>query len=360
MEELSVCMIVKNEEKHLENCLNSIKNFVDEIIIIDTGSNDKTKEIAKKFTNKIFDFKWNNNFSDARNFSLSKATKEWILSLDADEIIAKKDMEKIKKLINTGQADSFLLNWRNYTNDIGIAGWTSCKNDSYEESKNASGFNVEKVLRLFKNKKEYYFEGKIHETPHNSIKKSGGTLFDTDLIIHHLGSLDKQKFTNKKDTYIRLLKERLEKKDFVEKPKDFVFFELGRELWELKHLEEAIYYFEKAVEIKEDFRYLFALGGLYIIDDKLDEAEKVLKKANELNPRDVSINNNLGVIYARKKEFNKAIRRFEKAIDINPKFADAYFNLGKVYKEKGKKEKMNYFFIKAIELNPSYKKKIIS
>ena len=82
---ISLCMIVKDEEQHLENCLNSIKELADEIIIVDTGSKDKTKEIAGKFTNKVYDFKWNDDFSEARNFSLSKATKDWILVLDADE-----------------------------------------------------------------------------------------------------------------------------------------------------------------------------------------------------------------------------------------------------------------------------------
>ena len=86
---ISLCMIAKNEENYLEKCLNNIKNSVDEIIIVDTGSNDKTMEIAKKFTNKVYNFRWNNDFSEARNFSLKKAAKDWILMLDADESIKK-------------------------------------------------------------------------------------------------------------------------------------------------------------------------------------------------------------------------------------------------------------------------------
>ena len=80
-------MITKNEEKYLEQCLNSIKDIVNEIIIIDTGSIDKTKDIVKKFNAKIFDFKWSDDFSEARNESLKHATKDWILVLDAVEII---------------------------------------------------------------------------------------------------------------------------------------------------------------------------------------------------------------------------------------------------------------------------------
>ena len=78
MSDISLCMIVKNEESILTPCLESIVDYVDEIIIVDTGSTDKTKEIALKYTNKIYDYKWNYNFSDARNFSLSKASNDCI------------------------------------------------------------------------------------------------------------------------------------------------------------------------------------------------------------------------------------------------------------------------------------------
>ena len=95
---LSLCMIVKNEEKVLKRCLDSVKNIVDEIIIVDTGSTDKTKDIAKKFTKNIYDFKWIDDFAAARNYSFSKATKEYIMWLDADDVILKKDREKLLKL----------------------------------------------------------------------------------------------------------------------------------------------------------------------------------------------------------------------------------------------------------------------
>src|SRR3989338_6646287 len=95
---ISLCMIAKNEEKHIEECLNSVKDIVDEIIIVDTGRTDKTKQIGKKFNAKIFDFKWVDDFSAARNKSLKHATKDWILVLDADEVVESIDLNKIKEL----------------------------------------------------------------------------------------------------------------------------------------------------------------------------------------------------------------------------------------------------------------------
>ena len=84
---LSLCMIIKDEELVLDRCLNSICDIVDEIIIVDTGSSDNSKEMAKRYTDNIYDYNWNDDFSEARNFSFEKATKDYILWLDADEIL---------------------------------------------------------------------------------------------------------------------------------------------------------------------------------------------------------------------------------------------------------------------------------
>ncbi|HIG95637.1 TPA: glycosyltransferase family 2 protein, partial [Candidatus Woesearchaeota archaeon] len=92
---LSLCMIVKDEERFLSACLESVRGLVDEAIIVDTGSSDKTKEIARGFVDqiggKLLDFVWADNFSAARNESLKYATGDWILVLDADEVIAHRD-----------------------------------------------------------------------------------------------------------------------------------------------------------------------------------------------------------------------------------------------------------------------------
>ena len=101
MKTISLCMIVKNEEEVLDNCLSSISDVVDEIIIVDTGSNDNTKIIANKYTNNIYDFKWCDDFSKARNYSFSKATKDYILWLDADDYLTLENKEKLANLIAT-------------------------------------------------------------------------------------------------------------------------------------------------------------------------------------------------------------------------------------------------------------------
>ncbi len=98
--QVSLCMIVKNEEDYLPQCLESIKDIVDEIIIVDTGSTDKTVKIAESYGAKVYYFKWNNNFSEARNESLKYATKDWILILDADDELHSEYQENLKLLLN--------------------------------------------------------------------------------------------------------------------------------------------------------------------------------------------------------------------------------------------------------------------
>ncbi len=351
---ISLCMIVKNEEGKLRQCLESIKELVDEIIIVDTGSTDKTKDIAKEFTNKAFNFDWNDDFSAARNFCISKATREWILSFDADEKISEMDFSKIKELMKIKEADAFLFSWRNYHDEIGSMKWVSSSGDKYPESKIAAGYNADSVLRFFRNGKGYHFQGIIHETVHDTITSSGGKIFMSDVAIHHFGALDKIR-DEKRQRNIDLLKKRIEERDFKEKPEDCILFELAKMLIGLKKYAEAIPYLERAIEIKEDASYLSSLGGALSMLEKFEEAEKIFRKAVELDPKNPSNHMNLGVIYARQKNYEKAVRKLEKAIELNPGYADSYYNLGRVYQEKGKKEKARFYFEQALELNPNYR-----
>lgn len=110
---ISLCMIVKNESATIERCLSSIKNIVDEVIIVDTGSSDNTKNICRKFTDKIYDFKWIDDFAAARNFAFDKAAKEYILWLDADDILENNDRLKLLSLKSAmdSSVDSVTMNY---------------------------------------------------------------------------------------------------------------------------------------------------------------------------------------------------------------------------------------------------------
>ncbi len=95
---VSLCMIVKDEEANLARCLASVKPIVDEMVVVDTGSTDRTKDIAEFFGARVYDFDWSGDFAEARNFSLSKAKGDWILIMDADEMISLQDYKRFRKL----------------------------------------------------------------------------------------------------------------------------------------------------------------------------------------------------------------------------------------------------------------------
>ncbi|QPQ37332.1 glycosyltransferase family 2 protein [Lysinibacillus sp. JNUCC-52] len=111
---VSLCMIVKNEEQVLARCLSSVQQLVDEIIIVDTGSSDRTKDIAGQFTNHVYEFAWEDDFSKARNYSFSKATKDYILWLDADDILQESERQRflsLTKELSSKEVDSVMMDY---------------------------------------------------------------------------------------------------------------------------------------------------------------------------------------------------------------------------------------------------------
>lgn len=251
---LSLCMIVKNEGQFLEKCLTSVKNLVDEIIIVDTGSTDNTKEIAKKFTDKIFDFVWCDDFSAARNESLKHAIGDWILILDADEVIAKHDFDLIRKSILDKKYNGYILHQLNYTNE---AHPRAVKvNDP--DFKHAI---ISPITRLFRNSKEIYFDFYVHESVDPSLMKLNSKVSGLSVAIHHYGQLKKEVFNRQKEEY---------------------YFKLV-----LKNIEKYPWHAHS--------HYIAAVGFKNLKNNVL-EAIKYCKKAIELQPKNVKYQSYLNAI----------------------------------------------------------------
>lgn len=162
---ISLCMIVKNEEKVLSRCLDSLTGLMDEIIIVDTGSTDKTKEIAKKYTDNIYDFNWCDDFSAARNYSISFATCDYIYIADADEIM---DEENQKAFMQMKQV---LLP------EIDIV--QMLYSGQYDEN-TVYNYNEEYRAKLFKRVRTFQFKNPIHE-----VLNTEPVVYDSDIRIFH-------------------------------------------------------------------------------------------------------------------------------------------------------------------------------
>ncbi len=163
---VSLCMIVKNEERVLQRCLDSVAGLMDEIIIVDTGSTDATKEIAARYTDKIYDFVWINDFAAARNFAFSKAAMEYIYSADADEVLDEENRQAFRTLKETLLPEIDIVQMY-YTNQLSFG----------------TIYNYDKELRpkLYKRNRNFRWKGAIHE---QVVLQP--VIYDSEIAITHL------------------------------------------------------------------------------------------------------------------------------------------------------------------------------
>ncbi|MBI1968610.1 tetratricopeptide repeat protein [Candidatus Woesearchaeota archaeon] len=341
---ISLCMIVKNEEAVLRQCLESIQGLVDEIIIVDTGSTDKTKEIASAFGAKIYDFAWCDDFAAARNESLKHATGEWILILDADEVLAPEDGQKIKEAVNEWDVAGFrMLTW-NYSNDSSLSGWQPAAGDPL--AKNVQGWYPSLKVRLFQRHESLAFQGRIHELIDEQALLKRGKVVTLAVSVHHYGAETSRKKT---EQYLALTQKKV-----AEDPQDAkAHYELGiqyKQLGEFALAEKAL---ARAVAL--DPASITPLLNLALVQQKLgklDEAIRTFQAVLEKKPQSAEAHFGLGFCYFKRDDLQKAVQYFSLAIHYNPLFLDAYTNLGAIYEKLGKYDASKLALKKALELNP--------
>ncbi|MEK6938836.1 MAG: glycosyltransferase [Nanoarchaeota archaeon] len=348
MATLSLCMIVKNEEQFLEQCLNSVKDWVDEIIIVDTGSTDRTKEIASRFTSKIFDFKWCNDFSAARNESLKHATKDWILVLDADETISNTERELMKKYIEEEKVSGYFLIQRNYTNNTAVLNFIRCPNN-YKYNKNHGGWWDCFIIRLFRNDARIRFKGELHEVIDDSIKQLNGKILAADIIIHHYGEEKGAAAKKAKQEEYSLL---AAKKVESETNSATAHFQFGVVLKQQGKFAEAEKELQEALGLKPEL--VVAQLDLAIVlqkQEKVEEAILAYHKVLEKKPDSPEAYFGLGFCYFQRKELEQAAHFFELAIKYHPLYLDAYVNLGAVYERMNLLDQAGEMLGKALHLD---------
>ncbi|MGQ8873590.1 glycosyltransferase [Paenibacillus sp. TSA_86.1] len=271
---ISLCMIVKNEENVLERCLDSVREFVDEIIIVDTGSIDGTRDIARRYTDKIYSFEWIHDFSAARNESIGYAASDYILVLDADEYLEsghelQQDLQK--------ELDYYVFNIKN-TTDQGTT------------------FN-HTAIRLFRNNIELCYENRLHE--HLNIIDKNFTSGIANGLIVHSGYGDFTKLEEKKvNRNLPLMK--LEVK---ENPTGYNLFNMGKTYFGLQDYMKAVEFFKRAYSLSKDRIYLpelitklaYALAEI----GQIDEALNILKDATIIYPTETEMKYIQGVVYKK-------------------------------------------------------------
>ncbi|TVM00007.1 MAG: hypothetical protein CV087_15920 [Candidatus Brocadia sp. WS118] len=345
---LSACMIVKNEEKFLAQCLNSIKNAVDEIIIVDTGSTDKTVEIAQSFGAKIYHHPWRNSFSEARNYSLNYARCDWILQIDADETLEHMDIPLLHKLIC---GDSY--------NAIFVAIYSELP----------GGQSKHYFTRVFRRGKSY-FEGIVH----NQLVFEGSSL-QSEIRFYHYGyNLTAHEMQKKYKRTGDLLRQQL-----VENPDNiFIITNLIRNYRNEYNFNKVIELGEKGLKLSvsqtdldsknQRQRIYIDLVYAFININQLDRAEETCQDAIKENHDSLDILFVMGEILLRKEKFNEALIYFKKYLIMkdrenkkpafNLSIVDAYYyehkaydNIGICYERLNLINEAEIAYKKAINLN---------
>lgn len=250
---ISLCMIVKNEERFLARCLSSVQGIVEEIVIVDTGSTDSTIEIAKFFNATVVSFNWVNDFSKARNEALKYAKSDYILVLDADEYLDEDHAQLMKPL----DKDAYFINIRS-----ALKGGIS---------------TVHPVIRLFRNCPELKFTGKIHEQILVPSEKGLSTEY-TQLLVHHDGYLlDVIAEKNKQERNLAMLLAELK-----ENETGFTLFNLRIQYKTMGKYKQAIAMLEKAFPLSTGYSYVSKLiSSLIQCYMELGEYQNALVICNE-------------------------------------------------------------------------------
>lgn len=340
---ISACIITKNECENLDICLERLSHYPIEIVVIDTGSTDDTKKVASKYTNNIFDFEWCNDFSAARNFAISKATKEYILMIDTDEFVDTFDYNKTIQLIDK------------YPSSIG-----NIHRKNPYQSNDSEMVSNELIHRLFP-RKYYHYTGTIHEQVtvlDESI--SHESVYDAPIHITHVGYNGGKEL--RKTKALRNLS--LLFKELESSPNDaYILYQIGKSYFFIQDYSNAIIYFDKSMDqaisprlnyvrsmistygycfiytnqysnalmleaVYDDFcdsaDYLFVLGLIYMYNARFEDAVNSFLLATTIPKCEVvGVNSylayhNIGVILECLNDKANAINYYKKCGDHKP------------------------------------------
>jgi glycosyltransferase involved in cell wall biosynthesis len=335
-------MIVKNEEDVLGKCLSSVKDIVDEIIIVDTGSIDRTKEIASLYTEKIFDFKWINDFSAARNYSFSKAAMDYILWLDADDIIPlenKREFLTLKETLSP-DVDSVMMQYHLVFDANGKPTYSTMRN------------------RLVKRERGFKWIGFVHE-----YLEVSGSIEISPLAIHH------NKIKAHSDRNLMIYEERFKNgEDFS--PRDLYYY--GNELSDHSLYEKAIHIYEEFLKTKQGWledqiAACIKMAHCYsCLNQKEEQIKSLLRTLIYDTPR-AEMCCRMGEIFFEINDLDKAIYWYETACSLGSPPAVKgllhepsawtwlpHLQLCVCYDRKGLIEKAIYHNLEAFKFNPEH------
>lgn len=346
---LSLCMIVKNEEENLPRCLEPLRAVLDECIVVDTGSTDRTKEVAAGLGAKVFDFPWRDDFSAARNESLRRATADYLLWLDADDRVDPAEVCKLaqlKKMLPPRKNRAFYLVVKNQSPVDG-------ETPFYQ-------------MRIFPRLPGVFFEGRVHEQIFHRLPRLGIQLVQTEITIRHTGYPDAAAVMRKSERNLRIIREELA----LAPENPLLHYNAARTLAGIGRQAEAIGHLKKVTgsrEIREKEKPFFLeasllLGKYHTEVGELAEAGRIFGELAREFPAHGLLHFALGEVLFLQKNFPQARKELETSLrypvevslfPVNLKKLQFYqhYNLGECLLETGEPAAARDFFLKSLGLH---------
>lgn len=333
---LSIVMMIKNEERYLDNTLKSLdhlmKSIKSELIILDTGSTDNSIKIAKKYTEKVYSSKWNDNFAKMRNISIGYAKGDWMLILDADEELV--NCEKLINFFKSGlhkKYNSASIELKNLMSEDGVC------------------YNKASIVRLFKKDKNFRYEGAIHEQP-IYIKP----LFNDIAYFNHYGYMYedeaiKQKKLNRNEKILL--------SELKQNPNNpYIYYQLAMNYSAFGDKKEALDYMEKCYEMYNKLGniYTYVISGLaklYIEIKEYEKCEKICKDYIKGDDKNIDISCYIAISQNNLKRYNESLENYSRYLyllenyDISTQANDLYSICDTIsFRENAKIDMINIYY----------------
>lgn len=305
-------MIVRDAAVDLARCLESVREVVDEIVIGDTGSVDSSVEFGRQYGAKVISVPWENDFAKARNQVLEENTADWILFMDADEMLDSQARQAIPALLIPAEVAGYKVTIWNYVLTLTNRLWDSPAKPNpvrLEATRPYPAYVEHQNVRLFRRDRDIFFEGQVHETTGHRILATGRRLKEADFVIHHFGlAVDAETRLRKSKLYRELGRQKVR-----ERPNDAqAHFELGiEELDTFRDPAAALACFERVIQLNPQSHRGWAFAGVAMVRlERFQEGLKRLRRAEELGGRNAVVFEAQGDAWYRLGNMKAARRGF--------------------------------------------------
>jgi glycosyltransferase involved in cell wall biosynthesis len=347
-------MIVKDEETFIANCLNSIKNVVDEMIIVDTGSQDSTVEICKSLGAKVFSYAWNDNFAEARNYGLEKATGDWIIWLDADEEVDQDSASKLRDILKEEKYHIAGIHLVNYYGSYPI---------------HLDHAYLVHHHRLFRNKMGFRFRNEIHEQL--NVQEVIGDIDHLPVLpvtVHHYGYLedvtDKKNKNNRNMQILQKMKKTNPDNPWVDYHIASEYYRKHKYEKSFEYVNQALTKFIKKKQLPPSLVYKLKYEILIVLNS-FEGAWPAIDKAIMMYPDYVDLHFYKGLIFIGLNKHKQAIEVFQHCLELGENNLrhltlkgsgsfQAWYYIGICHQELGDDENAELAWEKCIELSPNH------